>query len=72
MTGGGAYIRFMGAKGMEAGVPLAVGMRSGSLHSSHEVGQALQPCPPCIICHMQPGLQTTSRVFSSSLGFSAA
>ena len=68
----GAYIRLMGTKGMETGVPLAVGMGGSPLHPSHEVGQALQPCPPGIICHMQPCLQTTPRVFSSRLGFPAA
>ena len=61
---GEAYIRFMGAKGVEAGIPLAVGMGSSTLHSSHEVSQALQPRCCCIICHMQPCLH-------SHLAFSA-
>ena len=61
---GAAYVRFMGVKGVEAGIPLAVGMGSSTLHPSHQVSQALQTCCCCIICHMQPCLQLHVRFFS--------
>ena len=31
----------MGAEGLEAGIPLAVGMGGGPLDPSHQMGQAL-------------------------------
>lgn len=55
---GAAYIGLQGAKGVEAGISLAVGLGSSTLHPSHKVSQALQACCCCIICHMQACLQS--------------
>ena len=51
-----AYIRFVGAKGLQAVIPLPVGMGSGPLDPGHQMRQALQACCCLLICHMQPGL----------------
>ena len=62
-----AYIRLKGAKVVEAGISLAVGLGSSTLHPSHKVSQALQPCCCCIICHMQPCLQSQLGLTSHEL-----
>ena len=51
-----AYIRLMGAKGLQAVISLPVGMGSSPLDPGHQMRQALQACCRLIICHMQPGL----------------